>query len=768
MTHIIYAETAFACILVLLIIMNRVRATSQLENVSKPFLTLLNFSVAFCLVDSAWGVIASHTLWWGPWSVVVVSYAFHAMSALAAFMWFRYFVSYLGGKYQKSRLLHILPILLVSCQLLLLASNFVFGTFFTVDEAGIYTTGILRRIAFYVQFSYYAVSILISLTQLLHTWEEKARKRLITAIVFSGVPLATGFFQMIFPDAPFYSLGFMLACFTIYAFNLTKEREDYLTELKTQELRSSTVAVIEALTLEYTSVYYIDLKNDTFSPFRVDERMEQLFDDPYAENRPYTPAMENYVQKLVLPQDRETVLGFTSLTGIRQALLTQKSARQQYRCTISGEPEYYEIKIVKIGDPHAVPTQVILGLANRDAEVREVEEQQAQLRDATYRAEAANRAKSLFLFNMSHDIRTPMNAIIGFTEMAEKHLDDSARVGECLQKVQVASQHLLRLINEVLDMSRIESGKMKLDIAPANARTGTDMILPIIEEMARDKGVAFTHEFKDLRDENVYADYLHVNQILMNVLSNAVKYTPTGGSVHYTLQQVDSPGPEQVRYRFIVADTGIGMSEEYQQHVFESFSREQTATVSGQEGTGLGMSIVKRLIDLMGGTVTIESRQNVGTTVVCELTFRKVEDDRLMQPAAQEAQAAPIDLTGKRVLLVEDNELNREIARDILEELGLEVEDAEDGAPAVELVRSHAPDYYDAVLMDVQMPVMDGYEATRAIRALPGYDGLPIIAMTANAFAEDRKNALDAGMNAHLSKPIDSARLIETLAAMTQ
>ena len=382
------------------------------------------------------------------------------------------------------------------------------------------------------------------------------------------------------------------------------------------------------------------------------------------------------------------------------------------------------------------------------------------LREAIRTAEKASRAKSDFLFNMSHDIRTPMNAILGFTSLAQRHLDDPELLKGSLDKVASSGQHLLTLINDVLDMSRIESGKLSINVESESVVALSEQLSALVQELTDTREQVFTHEYINLTDEYVLCDALRLKQVILNVLSNAVKYTPVGGSIRYTVEQLPSDEPEKVSLCFTVADTGIGMSPEFLARIFNEFEREQTATASGVEGTGLGMSITKSLTDLMGGDIRIDSVQGEGTTVRCFFTFDKAA------PVAAEAEAAEIALpAGRRVLLVDDNELNREIAMDLLEDLELEVEEAADGTEAVEKVSAAGAGYYHVVLMDVQMPKMNGYEATRRIRALPdkALASVPIIAMTANAFEEDKKNAYAAGMNAHLAKPINVDELSATL-----
>lgn len=395
-----------------------------------------------------------------------------------------------------------------------------------------------------------------------------------------------------------------------------------------------------------------------------------------------------------------------------------------------------------------------------------VREKQSEI--ARIKAESSSKAKSEFLFNMSHDIRTPMNAILGYTDVALNHIGETERVKDGLRKIKTSGGHLLKLINDILEMSRIEAGKMEIINAPMNMAEAAEGVVNMTKALATKKSIQYIAEIVDLPNPYVYADELHTNQILLNIISNAIKYTNPGGSVKYRIEQISEPKDGRAQYRFTIADNGIGMSEEFQKHLFESFSREQTEAVNKLEGTGLGLAIVKRIVDLIGGTICVRSRVGEGSVFVVELPFEVMDDDAIRAYKASQTREVfipeNVSFAGRKVLLVEDNEMNREIAAEILEEAGLKIETAEDGDLAVKKVMEKGADYFDFILMDIQMPVMNGYEATAEIRKLPDGKNVPIIALSANAFMEDKERSLAAGMNAHIAKPIDVKQLFETLA----
>ena len=678
---------------------------------------------------------------------------------------------------------------------------------------------------------------------------------------------------------------FLLDC-TAQKQQVEKERAE--SERRQMEL-------IHALSVDFRLVYFCNLDTGLGSALRVEDGRKHRLREIFSGGVSLTGGMERYIALYVHPEDRQMLRQAVSPENLAEELADKGVYYVNYRTEFEGTQEYCQMKVVRIGD-WSEQRGVVLGLRSVDAETRSEREKQNLLEDALLQANRASKAKTVFLSNMSHDIRTPMNAIVGFTALAITHINNREQVEEYLKKIMTSSNHLLSLINDILDMSRIESGKMQLEEAPCSLPDILHGLRSIIQADIHAKQLELYIDAVDVVDENICCDRLRLNQLLLNLLSNAVKYTPVGGIV--SMRIVEKPGAPAGygKYEFTIRDTGIGMSKEFAQKIFEPFERERNSTISGIQGTGLGMAITKSIVDMMNGAISVKSEPGAGTEVVVTLVFRLGGEEReiLTIPELTGCRALVVDddfntcdsvsymlqqiglraewtLSGKEavlrtrqaamrgdnysvyildwllpdlngvevarrirkelgedvpiivltaydwsdiedeareagvtafcskplflselrrclrsvvtteeedlpipaparhhtghLLLVEDNELNREIAQAILEEAGFTLDMAENGKEALEIIRRSKPGCYQLVLMDIQMPVMDGYEAAKAIRALedPAVNAVPILAMTANAFEEDKQAALKCGMNGHISKPIDIEKLLETL-----
>ena len=535
-------------------------------------------------------------------------------------------------------------------------------------------------------------------------------------------------------------------------------QEKLLQEEKASSRQSS---VLQILSKEYSSVYYVDLVEDTIVPLRLSDIIIELYGLETDKTYPFRETYKTYIRNSAASGQEEQLLSFCDPAFLRQTLKDDEIFTYLYRIIRDGKELYAQLRIAKVEDD-ANFRHMVLGFAIVDDAVRAEQEQQRALKDALAQAERANQAKTIFLNNMSHDIRTPMNAIIGFTNIALKQVI-SPEVKGCLEKISESSDHLLTLINDVLDISRIESGKTKYNPVPVDLTAVADVVLDITRGFLADRDIAFHVQRVNMEHPYVLADAVRIREVLVNILSNAVKFTEDGGSI--TFETASRPGsdPQNVIITYRVSDTGIGMSPEFLDHIFDEFSQEESSARTQYKGTGLGMAITKRYVELMGGTIRVESKKGVGSTFTVELPMVLTDESRVQK---QDAPIAKTELKGMKVLLAEDNDLNAEIATVQLEELGMTVTRAPDGAAAVTLFAQNPPDTFDVILMDIMMPKMNGYEATRAIRSMPARPDaktIPIIAMTANAFAEDIQESLNAGMNAHIAKPIAMDEVIKTI-----
>ena len=653
--------------------------------------------------------------------------------------------------------------------------------------------------------------------------------------------------------------------------------------------------VIAGLSQEYTTVWLVSKGGSSCVAYRDAGRNGVVRQAAFftRQNTSYADGMRDYLDRYVCEDDKAEFACKTQYEVVLHEIRRQPVYSVVYRRQYQGQREYFQVSFTAAGDVGG--DDFTMGFKNVNELVLEERQRNEKLTEALAAAEYANHAKTQFLNNMSHDIRTPMNAIIGFTSLAASHIDNKEKVKEYLRKIGTSSEHLLSLINDVLDMSRIESGKVKIEEKPLHLPDLLHDIRTIIQPTVTSKQLDFLIDTVDVADEDVFADKLRLTQILLNILGNGVKFNKTGGLISLRVRQERKSPKGCARYHFVIRDTGIGINKEFQEHIFESFSRAESATVSGIQGTGLGLAITKKIVDMMGGTISLKSEEGVGTEFDVCLTFRltgerkvyqKVESlqglrvlvadddtdtclsissmlteigmrsewtvsgkeavirakhamdmgdefyayiidwlmpdmngietvrrirkvigaskpiiiltaydwsdveeeareagvtafcekplfmselrDILSRPVAEapaKQKQATTPLNGKRILLVEDNELNQEIAVEILQEAGFVVDVAQDGSVAVEKMRDDQQERYDLILMDIQMPVMNGYEATRQIRAMdsPYCREIPILAMTANAFEEDRQDAIAAGMNGHLAKPIDLRTLLKTL-----
>lgn len=456
---------------------------------------------------------------------------------------------------------------------------------------------------------------------------------------------------------------------------------------------------------------------------------------------------------------------------LRQILKSETSIYRFEYCT-KDESSFKTMAITPIAWEQGEIVKILCFSQDITQEKKQEIASRKALKEAYQAAEQANQAKTEFLSNMSHDIRTPMNAIMGMTAIAEMHLDDSNRIRSCLEHIQKSSKHLLGLINEVLDMSRVESGKISLSEEAFELQDLMDELASVIKGNMEMHHHAFEIQRDNIRHESVLGDSLRIQQVVLNILNNAVKYTPDGGHIKLKLSEIPTRFAEIGCYKFVIEDNGIGISKEFQKVLFEPFTRSEDVRVSRIQGTGLGTAIAKNIVSMMNGTIEVESELGKGSRFTITI-FLKIQKKNREQTKALETEPVlsekddleSCDFVGKRILLVEDNELNLEIACEIIGMTGVTIETAVNGKEAVEKFMANSGDYYDLILMDIQMPVLNGYEAAKQIRQYESLTGthIPIVAMTANAFAEDVVAAKNAGMNEHLAKPLEVHRVVKAL-----
>jgi len=520
---------------------------------------------------------------------------------------------------------------------------------------------------------------------------------------------------------------------------------------------------LETAVYAYREVYVVDLKNNYY-------RMIYPEAGPEAESGDFRQGMKNHLMQGKIADDNaENILQLLQPENIRKTLKDRDTVEFRYRRsrpdgTIEWCATVFTVNERVDGDPQTV----VMGIRSIDSMIRKEEQQRILLENALLRAQQANEAKTVFLANISHDIRTPMNAIIGFTELGMRHTDDSDKMRRCLDKIQSSSRQLLELIDDILDMSRVESGRITIEEEANYMQEIMDQVYQMAEKILKEKKLKYTCDLSNVKNGCFYCDALRVKQILFNVIENAAKFTPPQGEITVTVKQFKSLSNEIETYEIAVRDTGIGISGEFLPKLFLPFEREKSPAVSGIQGTGLGLSITKNVVELMNGTIDVQSEVGKGSCFTIRLPFRVLRQEE-EQTENQERFLGMLKdtyntLKDKHVLLVEDNELNREIAKELLEEAGVLVDEAEDGEVAVEMVK-RSDGKYDVILMDIQMPKMDGYQTARAIRSLENsrLSTVPIIALSANAFEEDKRKAVESGMNGHLSKPIEIEKVLETM-----
>lgn len=542
---------------------------------------------------------------------------------------------------------------------------------------------------------------------------------------------------------------------------LMDEIEEYDQERKLinqEHLRR--LEVIKGLSVNYESILYADLETDQILPYRLSTRTKVQFGQKY-QKRSFLWYVEDYVRTWVHPEEQDFVLRKTLPEYIKKKLAHNKTYYFNYRIQNKGEIQYLQLRIVNVGSENQI-SQIVMGYRRVDEEVQREIEQKQMLEEALNNANLAIVAKNTFLSNMSHDMRTPLNAIFGYTTLARKNISDNDVVSHYLDKIEESSRQFLELIEKVLEISWTETKDNRITETECNLN---DILMDVtrhLEPQASKKEIAVTLDTESMEDSNILADREKIRQIFLHLMGNAITYTKHGGNVDITVRELEKQINHYAVYQFEIKDNGIGISEEFLSHIFEPFAREKNTTFSGVHGTGVGLTIVKHIVELMDGNIEVSSVVDQGTVFTVTLRLR-IQN----RPLSDEIDMDVIldHIMNQTILLVEDNEINVEIETEILNGLGFHLKAVADGKMAVDTIRHSKPGDFVLILMDIQMPVMDGWQATREIRRLknPQLAQIPIIALSADAFESDEKKSIQCGMDAHLTKPIDIPLLLDTM-----
>ena len=522
--------------------------------------------------------------------------------------------------------------------------------------------------------------------------------------------------------------------------------------------------VIKGLSVDYESILYVDLDSDEVFPYRLSQRTKKQFNSEFSALK-FSTYVFDYINTWVHPDDRELVLHATSPQYICEKLSATLTYHTNYRVLVDGKLLYLQLRISNVSNGTKI-SQVVMGYQRIDEEMLRNMEQKRMLEEALQSANLAIAAKDTFLSNMSHDMRTPLNAILGYSTLAQEQCSDSI-VMDYLDKINKSGTQLLSLIEKILHVTWMESHDTRISEAECNLRTIIQKVYDFALPKAEEKNIIISMDFTALTHHNIYGDEDKISQVLCHLVSNAVKYTNPGGKINLIVKERKEPIGNYAAYQLIVKDTGIGISEDYLENIFKPFEREKNTTVSGIHGSGLGLTIVKNLVEIMGGNIKVESHVGEGSTFTVALHL-PIQDTAQSDSASLEDVI--VELSNQKVLLVEDNRINMGIENALLTGIGFNIEMAKDGDIAVEKIANSVPGEYGLILMDIQMPTMDGLQATKEIRKLddPVLSRIPIIALSANAFESDKRTSIESGMDAHLAKPINLPLLLETIAKVLQ
>lgn len=767
------------------------------SEVKRAYSIFLYAITAYYVCDISWGILYHFHARVGVYICSILIYIMMAFTVAACS---RYVTCYLDHRKAVKRAINIVVLVSFLVVFAFMIINDFTHIVFSFDENVVYHDHVARYYIFLSQ----AVMCLILAISTGYAIKKKAgiKRRYVTVLLFCVDMIIALVLQVFFPLVPAFSIGILIGVCIIHTFVTEGERNEYRYELEQKQkileenaqihtaqimeiaklnhrlqsnkldlqeaLRNSESAnenlkrqndVVQSLAQQFNSLYYIDMKDHSFVELstNVDGLSDVIGKKGNAEES--FGAMYKYI---LFPEFVENMMSFCNLDTVNERMKDKKWIAQEFNGPVYGWSEGCFIAANRDSDGNLLH----LIWATRDINARKEIElgYQKNLEIAKEQAESANNAKTVFLNNMSHDIRTPMNAILGYARLIEDKKENPAKIDDYLNKIEKSGEYLLNIINNILEVSKIDSGKEVVEEQFTDLYDDSCNVAPLLEAEFKSKNLHFSNQM-NITHRYVFADMDKIRDISMNLLSNAIKYTPVGGHISLSFEEVPCDRMGYAKYINTVADDGIGMSEGFLDHIFDSFSRERNTTESKIIGTGLGMSIVKKLVNLMGGEIEVESSPAKGTTFRIIMEHRIVENPEEYLEKRSVLQLSDFSIEGKHILLAEDNDFNAEIAIEILKNEGAEVDRAEDGKECIEMLDKSMDGYYDFILMDIQMPNLNGFEATKHIRKLDNElkATIPIFAMTANAFEEDRKAAFECGMNEHIAKPINVETMLKTI-----
>lgn len=716
---------------------------------------------AFCLCEMVWGLCASGLIPSGLVFIRVLNSLKLLLASFVGYSWFMSVETYINNRLIETlwfRLLCMLPVMVVVSMIVINIPSSTdnpdqYGLFF-FRYAWIPSVITVCVIMYYLASSTHLFVLMVGSN------DDKLITNYLYLILFSVIPTVGASLYNLYPTDPYLPMGLLIAVVIQYIYHVSVENENRIVNVHSAKLQVQS-HIYETLYNDYLYIGLANIETGENTVYKVDDSLKNL-----VTNTSTTEGLKAIVDNLskFMPDDRDRFIRAMNVEKLRKTLEKNDVFFINYKLMTLKGMKYFQTKVIKDNSDPSGNT-VIVSVQSVDESTREEMKHKEILEKARQKAESASMAKTNFLSRMSHDIRTPINGIVGMTEIAKRQISDKKKVNDCLDRIAESSEHLKALVNDVLDMSCIESNTVKIASEPFELSDLLQKCENIVLGHTGDRSLTFVNDFDKIDHDHLIGDELHLRQILINIIGNAVKFTPDGGTI--TVRTRETRHTKKRAYiKFEIEDTGRGMSEEFLSKIWEPFAQENNdKSRTEYKGTGLGMPITKNFVEMMGGKIDVKSVLGKGTTFTVSLWIDINEEVKTKSAMSSEQ----FNIKGKRILVVEDNEINREIIVSLLEDEGAEIFCAGDGNVAVDIFVSNKENFFDAILMDVMMPVMDGLEATKCIRSLSRNDSktVPIIAMTAMAFQEDKEKAYDAGMNGYIAKPINIAEVINVISKLT-